>query len=277
MGLTEREIQILTEIEKWSDQMQHEQTDFEMTYDKWLENSLSLIPENVRTEFFSKLDNWLFHLHAILQGTQIQVDARERLIRSARVFNQDIEEISDLKELTIDQLIYLTENQIAKHRLYSFAQGGLSGTGGLLLLGTDIPGITVLNLRIVQLIAMTYGYEVNTPYEMMTSLKVFHAATLPKRMRFQGWEELTQGTDGSNQNQYFYNGSEDLTDETWLELPLKHIVKAVAISILRKRMIQGIPLVSMAIGAGMNYQLTRQVSDYAHNYYRLRFLKEKEY
>src|SRR5690606_8651228 len=108
-------------------------------------NSLSLIPENVRTEFFSKLDNWLFHLHAILQGTQIQVDARERLIRSARVFNQDIEEISDLKELTIDQLIYLTENQIAKHRLYSFAQGGLSGTGGLLLLGTDIPGITVLN------------------------------------------------------------------------------------------------------------------------------------
>lgn len=277
MGLTEREIQILTEIEKWSEQMQHEQTDFEMTYDKWLENSLSLIPENVRTEFFSKLDNWLFHLHAILQGTQIQVDARERLIHSARVFNQDIEDISDLKELTIDQLIYLTENQIAKHRLYSFAQGGLSGTGGLLLLGTDIPGITVLNLRIVQLIAMTYGYEVNTPYEMMTSLKVFHAATLPKRMRFQGWEELTQGTDGSNQNQYFYNGSEDLTDETWLELPLKHIVKAVAISVLRKRMIQGIPLVSMAIGAGMNYQLTRQVSDYAHNYYRLRFLKEKEY
>ncbi|WP_099362175.1 EcsC family protein [Fredinandcohnia onubensis] len=277
MGLTEREIQILTEIDKWSEQMQHEQTDFEMTYDKWLENSLSLIPENVRTEFFSKLDNWLFHLHAILQGTQIQVDARERLIRSARVFNQDIEDISDLKELTIDQLIYLTENQIAKHRLYSFAQGGLSGTGGLLLLGTDIPGITVLNLRIVQLIAMTYGYEVNTPYEMMTSLKVFHAATLPKRMRFQGWEELTQGADRSTQNQYFYNGSEDLTDETWLELPLKHIVKAVAISVLRKRMIQGIPLVSMAIGAGMNYQLTRQVSDYAHNYYRLRFLKEKEY
>ncbi|MFD1779728.1 EcsC family protein [Fredinandcohnia salidurans] len=277
MGLTEREIQILTEIEKWSEQMQYEQTDFEITYDKWLENSLSLIPENVRTEFFSKLDNWLFHLHAILQGTQIQVDARERLIRSARVFNQDIDDISDLKELTIDQLIYLTENQIAKHRLYSFAQGGLSGTGGLLLLGTDIPGITVLNLRIVQLIAMTYGYEVNTPYEMMTSLKVFHAATLPKRMRFQGWEELTQGADGYTQNQYFYNGSEDLTDETWLELPLKHIVKAVAISVLRKRMIQGIPLVSMAIGAGMNYQLTRQVSDYAHNYYRLRFLKEKEY
>lgn len=276
MGFTERELQILSEIEKWSEQMNHEQTDFEMTYDKWLENSLSLIPENIRTEFFSKLDNWLFHLHSMLQGSQFQMDARERLLRSARIFNQEIEDISDFKELTIDQLTYLSENQIAKHRLYSFAHGGLSGTGGLLLLGTDIPAITVLNLRIVQLIAMTYGYEVNTPYEMMTSLKVFHAATLPKRMRYQAWGSLIDETEGFNQNQYFYQGSEDLTDETWLELPLKHIVKAITISVLRKRMIQGIPLISMAIGAGMNYQLTRQVSDFAHNYYRLRFLKEKE-
>ncbi len=276
MGFTERELQVLTEIEKWSDQMHHEQTDFEMTYDKWLENSLRLIPENIRIEFFSKLDSWLFHLHAILQGSQFQVDARERLIGSARIFNHEINEITDLKELTIDELSYLTENQIAKHRLYSFAHGGLSGTGGLLLLGTDIPVITILNLRVVQLIAMTYGYEVNTPYEMMTSLKVFHAATLPKRMRYQGWDAITQDADVSNLNQYFYNGSDELTDETWLELPLKHIVKAVAISVLRKRMIQGIPLISMAIGAGMNYQLTRQVSDFAHNYYRFRFLMEKE-
>lgn len=276
MGLSGRELQILTEIEKWSEQLRHEQTDFEMTYDKWLDHSLNLIPENIRTEFFSKLDNWLFHLHAILQGSQFQMDARERLIRSARIFNEDIEDIPDLKELAIDQLTYLSENQIAKHRLYSFAHGGLTGTGGFLLLGTDIPAITVINLRIVQLVAMTYGYEVNTPYEMMTSLKVFHAATLPKRIRYQGWESLVGEIDGTSQNHYFYQGSEDLTDETWLELPLKHIVKAITISVLRKRMIQGIPLISMAIGAGMNYQLTRQVSDFAHNYYRLRFLKEKE-
>ncbi|WP_449537248.1 EcsC family protein [Ferdinandcohnia sp. Marseille-Q9671] len=276
MELTSREQQILTDIERWSEKLQYEQTDFEMTYDRWLENSLQLIPEGVRTEFFSKLDNWLFHLHAILQGTQFQMDARQRLIQSARVFNSEIEDISDLKELSIDQLIYLTEHQIAKHRLYSFAHGGLSGTGGLLLLGTDIPAITVLNLRIVQLIAMTYGYEVNTPYEMMTSLKVFHAATLPKRMRYNGWEALIDETEGYNKNQYFYQGSDELTDETWLELPLKHIIKAVTISLLRKRMIQGIPLISMAIGAGMNYQLTRQVSEFAHNYYRMRYLKEKE-
>ena len=90
-----------------------------------------------------------------------------------------LEKIEDLKKLDIDQLQYIAEQQIARHRLYSFAQGGLAGTGGTLLLGTDIPAMAVINLRVVQLIAMTYGFEVNTPYEMMSSLKVFHTATLP--------------------------------------------------------------------------------------------------
>ncbi|MFT4414991.1 EcsC family protein [Fredinandcohnia humi] len=277
MGITEREEKILREIENWAVQLQqYETTDFEMTYEKWVENSFELIPEHVRNEFFAKLDNWLFHLHAMLQGTQIQMDARQRLITSARIFRQEIEEISDLKELSVDQLTYLAEHQIAKHRLYSFAQGGLTGTGGFILLGTDIPAITVINLRIVQLIAMTYGYEVNTPFEMMTSLKVFHVATLPKRMRYHGWEALIEEIDGTYQNQFIYEGSEELTNETWLEFPLKHIIKAITISLLRKKVIQKVPLISMAIGAGMNYQLTRQISEFAHNYYRLRFLKEKE-
>nr|WP_275695685.1 EcsC family protein [Fredinandcohnia sp. SECRCQ15] len=255
---------------------QYEPTDFEMTYDKWLDQSFKLIPENVRNEFFLKLDNWLFHLNAILQGSQIQMDARQRILTSARIFQKDIEEISDLKELNIEQLTYLAEHQIARHRLYSFAHGSLSGTGGFVLLGTDIPALTIINLRIIQLIAMSYGYEVNTPYEMMTSLKVFHAATLPKRMSYKGWEMLVDEIDDSYQNHFFYEGSEELTNETWLSLPLKHILKALAITLLRKKIIQGIPLVSMAVGAGMNYQLTRQVSDFAHHYYRLRFLKEKE-
>ena len=80
--------------------------------------------------------------------------------------------------------------QIARHRLYSFAQGGLAGTGGTLLLGTDIPAMAVINLRVVQLIAMTYGFEVNTPYEMMSSLRVFHTATLPARLQKEGWSIL---------------------------------------------------------------------------------------
>ena len=135
--------------------------------------------------------------------------------------------------------------------------------------------MAVINLRVVQLIAMTYGFEVNTPYEMMTSLKVFHTATLPPRVQKEGWTSLMEDLEGNDEH-YFYEGNEKITDITWLEQPVQQLLKALVITLFRKRVIQGIPLVSMAIGSGANFQLTRKVTDLAHKYYQLRYLKGKE-
>lgn len=275
MPLTDREVKVYAEIKDWESRLlSYEPNDFQLTYEKYLENAFSLLPDETQKQFFTIVDSWMFHLHAIIQGSQLQLDAKERVLAAGRVFRSDIETIEDMRKLEIDQLQYIAQQQIAKHRLYSFTQGGLAGTGGALLLGMDIPAMAVINLRAVQLIAMTYGYEVNTPYEMMTSLKVFHTATLPQRLQKQGWETLTAELENIS-GTYFYEGSEELADVTWLEQPVQQLLKAMVISIFRKKMVQGIPLVSMAIGAGANYQLTRKVTDFAHNYYQLRYLSDK--
>lgn len=276
MPLTDREAKVLNEIQEWERNLfNYEANDFQLTYEKYLQQSFSLLPEKVQRQFFSVIDSWLFHLHSLIQGAQLQMDAKERILSSGRIFKKDLEKIEDLRQLQIEQLEYIAEQQIARHRLYSFAQGGLAGTGGPLLLSTDIPAIAVINLRAVQLIAMTYGVEVNTPFEMMTSLKVFHTATLPSRLQKEGWTLLMNELD-SHDDHYFYEGNEEITDITWLEQPVQQLLKALVITLFRKKMIQGIPLVSMAIGAGSNYQLTRKVTDVAHKYYQLRYLKEKE-
>lgn len=276
MPLTERETVVMNEIRSWEKNLlNYEANDFQLLYEKYLERSFSLLPEKVQRQFFFLIDGWLFHLHSIIQGSQLQMDAKERILTSGRIFRKDIEKIADLRQLDIDQLQYIAEQQIAKHRLYSFAQGGLSGTGGTLLLGADIPAMAVINLRVVQLIAMTYGFEVNTPFEMMTSLKVFHTATLPPRIQKEGWASLMIELE-AHEELYFYEGNEKIADITWLEQPVQQLFKAMVIMLFRKRAIQGIPLVSMAIGAGTNYQLTRKVTDLAHKYYQLRYLKEKE-
>ena len=80
----------------------------------------------------------------------------------------------------------------------------------------------------------------------------------------------------SSGDRYFYEGNEEITDVTWLEQPIQQLLKAMVITLFRKRLIQGLPVVSMAIGAGTNYQLTRKVTEFAHNYYQLRYLNEKE-
>jgi flagellar biosynthesis chaperone FliJ len=276
MPLTDREAKVLNEIQEWErNLLNYEPNDFQLTYEKYLQQSFSLLPEKVKRQFFSVIDSWLFHLHSLIQGAQLQMDAKERILSSGRIFKKDLEKIEDLKQLQIEQLEYIAEQQIARHRLYSFAQGGLAGTGGPLLLSADIPAIAVINLRAVQLIAMTYGVDVNTPFEMMTSLKVFHTATLPPRLQKEGWTMLMNELQ-SHDDDYFYEGNEEITDITWLEQPVQQLLKALVITLFRKKLIQGIPLVSMAIGAGTNYQLTRKVTDVAHKYYQLRYLKEKE-
>lgn len=276
MPLTDREAKVLNEIRDWERTLlEFEPNDFQLTYEKYLQQSFSLLPEKVQLQFFSVIDNWLFHLHSMIQGSQLQMDAKERILSSGRIFQKNLEKIEDLKKLSIEQLQYIAEQQIARHRFYSFAQGGLAGTGGPLLLSTDIPAIAVINLRVVQLIAMTYGVEVNTPIEMMTSLKVFHMATLPPRLQKEGWISLMDELEG-RADDYFYEGNEEITDITWIEQPVQQVMKALVITMFRKKVIQGIPLVSMAIGAGANYQLTRKVTDLAHKYYQLRYLREKE-
>ncbi|MGE7605146.1 EcsC family protein [Peribacillus frigoritolerans] len=276
MEFTNREMKVWNEISEWQEKLyQYEPTDLAALYDKWLEQGFTLLPENVQQQFFEKLDTWLFHLHAMVQSSQVQIDARERILASARVFNEEIETLSDLNHLSIDQLNYIANQHIAKHRLYSFAQGGMSGSGGLLLLGSDIPAMTVINVRIVQLIAMSYGVEVNTPFEMMLALKVFNAGAMPKRLQGIAWEELIREVQTA-EDDYFYLGIEELTNPTWMEQPLKQLLKALSIAVFRKKLVRGIPFISMAIGAGSNYQMTRNVSEFAQKFYQYRYLLEKK-
>jgi hypothetical protein len=274
--LTDREKQTLQGIEDWEKKLlAYEPNDFQLLYEKYVEQTFLFLPDSVQQQFFAVVDTWLFHLHAMIQGSELQIEAKNRILSAGRIFNHEIETIEDLKFLKVEQLQYIAEQQIARHRFYSFAQGGLAGTGGAVFLGMDLPAIAIINLRVVQLISMTYGFEVNTPYEMMTSLKIFHLALLPHKIQKAGWKSLRNELDEKNDH-YFYEGSEQITDITWLEQPVKQIFKAMIILFFRKKRIQGIPLLSMAIGATSNYQLTRKVTEFAHNYYQLRYLQEKE-
>lgn len=273
MPLMEREKKVLDELKEWELSLSdYVPNDLQLVYDKYLERTFSLLPEELQKQFFSNFDNWLFHLHSLIQGSQLQADAKERILSAGRVFNPEMDSIGEMKNLNLEQIQYIVDQQIARHRLYSFVQGGISGSGGNLVLGADIPAMAVINLRAVQLIAMSYGYEINTPFEMMTALKVFHAAMMPKRMQYSGWNELMDDLKQADENEfYFYDGKEELTDVTWIEQPINQIMKGIAIMMFRKKKLEGLPIISMGIGASANYQLTRKVTEFAHKYYKMRY------
>jgi len=277
MPLTDREQRALQVIEEWEKTLMNvEATDLQVTFEKYLEQSFSLLPEQIQSQFFSLMDTWLFHLNGIIQGSQLQTEAKKRILSLARTIGTaDIEAIQDLRKLDLEQVQYIADKEAAKHKAYSLIQGGLTGTGHALMLGADIPAMAVINLKVVQLIAMSYGVDTSIPFEMMTSLKVFHTATLPRRLQKQGWQALMDERK-NGEHSYFYEGNEEITDISWLEQPVKQMVKAITIILFRKKQIQGIPLLGMTVGAAVNYQLTKNVTEFAANYYQLRYLKAKE-
>ncbi|MBN3556432.1 EcsC family protein [Fictibacillus nanhaiensis] len=275
MALTAREEQIWQEIMAWEeDFFTYEPTDFGRTYERWATRQMDLLPKEVQETVGEYVDSALFHIHALIQNSQFQMDTKQRLLSEARVFRDDIYEIEDLKKCSIDQLSYMADQQIARNRLLSFSQGGLAGTGGLLFLGTDLPAMVALGIRSVQSIAMHYGYDIQRPAEMMRSLKVYHAATMPKRFQQEKWDELMVEI-REEEDPIFYAGKDVIADVSWMSHPIQQAVKMMAILLLRKKLTQGLPIFGMALGAFMNYQQSRKITEIAHKFYQKRYLFEK--
>lgn len=275
MGLTDREKELLVEIQLWQDHQFLEFTnDFVNTFDRWLDDTFLRLPEDFRHKFFKQLDQWLFTIQAVIQQSENQTEKMKKLLTEASIENQHIHTITDLKQLPIEQLNYFANREKSNHQLISLLQGGVSGSGSSLLLGMDIPLMITVNLRAIQNIACSYGYDVRNPFEMMIALKLFHAATLPRRFQKHAWDKLMAEVKDKH-DPYFYEGDEKITAEKWMLQLLTQILKAWAILLFRKKKKEGVSFISLAIGAGLNYQMTKKVTEFAQRFYQNRLLLEK--
>ncbi|WP_088033015.1 EcsC family protein [Evansella clarkii] len=276
MAWTVRDEQVWEEIEKWEGKYFSKQvTDFSLTAYKLFNSSLeSLGPMNEK--LLASLDDIIFHFHAIIQHRHFDEKKIAGLLSQARIFREDIYYIEDMKKLTIDQLRFIAEKQLARQKAAALFQGGATGTGGLLFMLADLPLMLAVNLRTIQLTAMNYGYDLRNPYEMMLVLKLFHAVSLPHHLQLEAWEEVFREAESSQVEAIFYDGKEDVTSKVWMQQPLKQTGKLLALGLLRKKTVQGVPLLGVAVGAGVNYTFARHVAEASHVFYQKRYLLEKK-
>lgn len=275
MVLTGRKKAVFDEIKKW--ELDYFITDESSRYYS-LEMNLNEMIETWNPRMQKKLmqvvDSIIFHTHTIVQNSSYDKKTFNKILSYGRVFNENIEKISDMKKLTIDQLRFITNHHLAKQRLVSLTQGGVTGIGGLFFVTLDQPLMLTINMRTIQLIAMTYGYDVNKPYELMLTLKIFHVATLPKTLQKDGWDQLMQELDSYQDKWLLFKEDINSKSSVWLIQPIKQLAKGMTLFFLRKKLINGIPLIGMTIGASANYCLTKQVGEIAHQFYQKRLLLE---
>ncbi len=275
MNLTKRDEKLWEELQDWRQSFfEYEATDFENAYDKWMDQIFTLLPLTLQAQFFEKMDNWFFQVNSLIRGTQFQNEIRTRILNAARSMSSEIATLDDMRQLPVDQLTFLAEQQAAKHRLYSLIQGGAAGSGQPILIGSDFLSTIVINLRAVQVIAMSYGYDVQSPAGLLETVKVYNTATMPDRLKMFGWEDLMDDLQKGDEAFYF-DIHERIIDQTWLDEPLKQMLKISLILMFSRKKVSGVPLLSMAIGAGVNYNTTRQVTQFAVKYYQYKHMLEK--
>ncbi|PWA11135.1 ABC transporter substrate-binding protein [Pueribacillus theae] len=265
MSLTKKERAIYEDILRWEE-------DFFQNPERQQQPSKPLF--RFDGESLELLDNLLFLFNLFMQSTKWHTSAADKLLDEARNFDESIQTIGDMQRLPVHTLMYISKRRIDKEQIRSLLQGGLSGTGNLLFLGLDLPSLLVLNLRAVQFIAMTYGYSVIHPVEMLLSLKVFYTATISKKDQYAMWKNLEEEAKMLN-HPFFYEGSDKIIDNDWLQNQLKQIAKAFLIMMLRKKTRQGIPFLSIAIGAWLNYHFSHKVLEIADKFYAKRLLEER--
>ncbi|MCT8137375.1 EcsC family protein [Anaerobacillus sp. CMMVII] len=277
MVLTIREKAVLESIENW-EQSYFVEVDQNSYYT--LETNLNEAIENWRPDLQKKLlktiDSIIFHTHAIAQNSRYDKETTAKVLDFGRVFNENINEVSDMRCLTIDQLRFITNQHLAKQRLVSLMQGGFAGLGGFFTVALDLPMMLIINLRSIQLTAMTYGYDLNKPFELMLALKVFHVATLPRTLQKEGWEHLLVELNHIEDEWLLFDDPNSQNTTVWLQQPIKQIGKGMVLFLLRKKLIQGVPLLGITVGASANYFLAKQVSEIAHYFYQKRFLLENK-
>jgi len=274
--LTDSEKRCLVEIEEWErSHLASSVTDFQEAYEALMNTSFSKLGERRQAQLLLWSDQILFYLHSLIHNSRYSEEARTRLIEQGQIFDEEIDSIERMKRLSIVQLNYIAKQQLAKQRLLSLAQGGLAGFGGIVLLGLDLPAMFVLNLQAIQLTALTYGFEIKHPSEMMFALKLFHLALLPKNLQKVAWDELWDEVVKHDRESLFYEGKEEVTSILSFHQPLKQVGKAVMIMLLRKKLIQGIPVVGIVVGATINYRFSYELTEIAHKFYQKRYLYEK--
>lgn len=234
MNLTKRDEMLWEELQEWRQSFfEYESNDIENAYDKWIDKAFTLLPPTIQAQFFEKMDNWYFQVNSLIRGAQFQNEVSNRIINAARAMNGDIAKVDDMRKMPVDQLTFIAEQQAAKHRLYSLIQGGMSGSGQPILIGSDFLSMLVINLRAVQVTAMSFGYDVKSPAGLLETVKVFNTATMPDRLKMFGWEDLMDDLQ-KGEEAFYFDVHERIIDQTWLDEPLKQLLKICLIMMFSK-------------------------------------------
>lgn len=237
----------------------------------WFFNWMQQLPQQQQETMVEIVDQLVLHLSNLYQQKSRIDEVEKKILIEGRLFNSDIDTISEMKRLSLHQLEYIEEKFKSKYSLYSLIEGGIAGVGHPLCLLFDFPALLSINMKMIHSISSTYGFSLRYPSEQVLALKVLHAASLSKRYRSEAWDWIIQQYEHETEFSLYINDQKTIIQPEWLETLAKQWIKALGLYGMKKVSKKGLPVLGIALGANLNYKFTKQVAAFTSEFYRYRF------
>jgi hypothetical protein len=250
--------ELKTPSESWLDRV----TD---VADAPLDKAAGVIFDNVVGE---KTEELVVKVTRVLNDAALWSVRREAVLEDYRSAGLDIDELSDIADLKLEEIRDTIKRLDLKYRVLGGVEGALAGFVGALGMAADIPALVALSLRAINEYATYFGFDISLPHERYYALCVLSAAAAATEESRQA--ALSQITAVAIELRP--NGDRTVAPA---EALLEQLADALVVRFAKGKLGQAVPVVGSAIGGGYNASFVRELCHVAELLYAERWLIAK--
>lgn len=248
----------------------------------WGEKKLTQLAEKVPENLKNQLTNAVSSaLEQMRQGSTWLV-SREAVLQRLERETGPLRGSLDILLQPVQRLDGFCSDLVKTNTTGLTLEGAVTGAAGVIGLIADIPILYCCLFRIIQEIAIVYGFPVKPPQERFHVIQVLdlghslgnaHRPDL-SRQTYQMQEMIGQGTTVEALEAIQAYSLRSSGPQTQALVRNFRLARQLALDLLERKLLQGLVVIGSAIGAASNYQLARDVGLAARHAYRRRFLME---
>ena len=186
----------------------------------------------------------------------VQVDPQRFLIQLRTAYRIPVSSYHGMYSLEIQELDAVADDIIRSGMKLAAVEGAGFGLGGMITLLPDLGILSAITMRTIQKLSLVYGFQFNTDSEIA---ELWIAAA------------SAAGVDISR----------DLLEKEFVNKFVPRVIQRIAArasaEVVEKWAGRMIPLVSSALGAGLNYWFVRAWGERARTHFRERHLQIREH
>jgi uncharacterized protein (DUF697 family) len=183
---------------------------------------------------------------------KVQVDPQRYLLQLRSSYGLPVSSYRGMFTLPLPALDAVARDVIRSGMKIAAAEGAGLGVGGLITIVPDLGLLSTITLRMIQKLSLVYGFEFNTEHEMA---ELWMAAA------------SAAGVDLSR----------DLIEKNVLRKFVQRAIRAMAAQaskeLAERWAARMVPILSAAVGAGLNYYFVRAWGERAQQHFRQRHLR----